>query len=285
MVMIDDATGWTLARFFEAETTKASMTILRQWSIEHGLPMELYPDRHSIYRVNTKGADEQANRTGKRPLTQFGRALAQLGVKLTCAKSPQAKGRVERMNGTLQDRLVKALRVDGIDTLEEANVYLSQRFLPSLNARFAVEAARGGDVHQAVGDSQLDAALCIEEQRTVGRDHCVSWRGQVLQLQPRQGLANLSGKRVTLRQSLEGVVSVSLGDQPVAWQAVAQRPPAVALKPPLAEHVAQHQPPPKPAANHPWRGPAVAPRPRAGVGSATTSAAPRPPLRQPQPAA
>lgn len=285
MVMIDDATSWTLARFFEAETTQASMTVLRQWSLEHGLPLELYPDRHSIYRVNTQEADEQARRTGKRPLTQFGRALAQLGVKLTCAKSPQAKGRVERMNGTLQDRLVKALRLDGLNTIEDANAYLAQTFLPALNARFAVESAHGGDVHQTVSETELDEALCFQEQRTVGRDHCVSWRGQVLQLKPNQAQANLSGKRVTLRQSLNGAVSVHWRDQPVPQQAVAQRPQAAAAKPILAERVAEHQPPAKPAADHPWRGPAVARRSRVGPASATGSAPPHPPLRQPQPAA
>jgi len=111
MVMIDDATSQTFARFFEAETTAAAMIIFQHWSLKYGLPATIYPDRHSIYRVNTKAADERENRTGKRPLTQFGRAMSELGVKLTCAKSPQAKGRVERMNGTLQDRLVKALRI------------------------------------------------------------------------------------------------------------------------------------------------------------------------------
>ena len=91
MVMIDDATSLTMAWFFEGETTLAAMTIFEQWSRSHGLPTELYPDRHSIYRVNTKSADEQEIRTGQRPMTQFGRAMSQLGVKLTCAKSPQAR--------------------------------------------------------------------------------------------------------------------------------------------------------------------------------------------------
>ena len=141
MVMIDDATGLTLARFFEAETTEASMTIVRQWSLEHGLPRALYPDRHSIYRRNDKEADEIAHRTNERPLTRFGEAMRDLDVELICVHSPQAKGRVERMNATLQDRLVKLLKLEGITTIEAANAYLQQTFLPAHNVKFAVEPA------------------------------------------------------------------------------------------------------------------------------------------------
>ena len=124
MVMIDDATGWTEARFFEAETTEASMTIFRRWAVEHGLPRALYPDRHSIYRRNDKEADEIAHRTGERPMTRFGEAMKELGVELICAHSPQAKGRVERANATFQDRLVKLLALEGITDIDAANAYL-----------------------------------------------------------------------------------------------------------------------------------------------------------------
>src|SRR5690606_26978979 len=169
MVMIDDATGLVLARFFEAGTTVAAMMIFMLWAQAHGLPGLLYPDRHSIYRVNTAAADEQEARTGERPLTQMGRALEQLQVELVCAKSPQAKGRVERMNGTLQDRLVKELRLAGIDTIEAANEFLDQVFLPKHNQRFAVAPADARDAHVPVSQSELDAALCMIEQRVVGR--------------------------------------------------------------------------------------------------------------------
>ena len=266
MVMIDDATSLTMAWFVEGETTLAAMTIFEQWSRSHGLPTELYPDRHSIYRVNTKSADEQEIRTGQRPMTQFGRAMSQLGVKLTCAKSPQAKGRVERMNGTLQDRLVKALRLAGINTIDAANTYLEQKFLTQLNQRFMVAPASAADAHLAVSEAVLHASLCVQQQRTVGRDHCVSWQGRVLQLKPPKALASLAGKCVTVQQALDATVSVHWREQTVAWQAVDQRPHAVQSAPSLAQRVAEHQPPGKPSANHPWRrGPATR-RPLAGAG-------------------
>ena len=218
MVMIDDATGRTLARFFEAETTHAAMTIFRRWAGAYGLPEQVYPDRHSIYRVNTQGAEEQEARTGKRPLTQFGRALAELGVRLTCAKSPQAKGRVERMNGTCQDRLVKLMRLEGIATIPAANAYLEKTFLPQLNARFAVAPASPIDGHRRVSLAELDLALGIKEERAVGRDHCVSWQGQVLQLEPGDALPSLAGKQVTLRQDLDGQVRVWWRERRVEWR-------------------------------------------------------------------
>jgi len=159
MVMIDDATGWTDAAFFEAETTEASMRMLHAWSSKFGLPRALYPDRHSIYRRNDKRADEIEHRTGRRPPTRFGEAMAELGVELICARSPQAKGRVERANATFQDRLVKLLALEGITDIAAANAYLQQTYLPSHNAKFAVAPARPADVHRPVAASEL-ASRC-----------------------------------------------------------------------------------------------------------------------------
>ena len=253
MVMVDDATSRTLARFYAGETSEAAMSIFRTWALAWGLPMALYPDQDSIYRINGERADQIEARTGKRPQTQFGRAMAELGVELICAKSPQAKGRVERMNGTLQDRLVKALRVAGICDLASANAYLEQTFLPQHNARFTVTAADAADVHRATDAAEVDAALCTKDLRVVGRDHCISWEGQVMQLQPDRRTPSLVGKRVTVRRALGGTVTVHWRDRDVAWQQVPARPQGPATKPTLAERVAEHAGPSKPAADHPWR--------------------------------
>ncbi len=123
MVMVDDATNQVWAQFFEAETTRASYDVLEGWVRRRGLPQSLYVDRDSIYRCEGVGsvAEQMA---GQGPRTQFGRAMEQLGVELILANSPQAKGRVERTNGVLQDRLVKALRLEGISDLERANEFL-----------------------------------------------------------------------------------------------------------------------------------------------------------------
>ena len=251
MVMIDDATSWTYAQLFAGETTRAAMVMLRHWALAHGLPRRLYPDRHSIYRVNTPNADEIAARTGQRPPTQFGRAMAELGVKITCAKSPQAKGRVERMNGTLQDRLIKALRVEDIGNIAAANVYLQTTFLTQLNARFAVAPADATDVHMTVDEGQLVAALCEREDRVVSKDQCVMWDSRVLQL---QSSVNLAGKRVEVRRLLDGQTQVLRDDALIAHHALAARPPQIVAEPTLCQRIAQHQKPWKPPTHHPWRG-------------------------------
>ena len=253
MVMVDDATKTTLARFFEAETTEAAMTIFRCWALAYGLPSALYPDRHSIYRVNTKKADEVETRTGRRPPTQLGRALAELGVGLICVRSPQAKGRVERMNGTLQDRLVKALRVEGIEGIEAANAYLEEAFLPALNEKFAVAPADEADAHTPTAEARLDAALCVREERAVSKDQCIIWDKRVLQLEPGRGAASLSGKRVQVRRGLDDGLRVLWRDQPVEYRQLPRRPEAGEDRPTLAERVAGHKGPWMPPANHPWR--------------------------------
>lgn len=257
MVMIDDATGLTLARFFEAETTAAAMTILRQWAVAHGLPGTLYPDRHSIYRRNDKEADEIEHRTGVRPATRFGQAMVELGVKLTCARSPQAKGRVERMNATLQDRLVKLLALEGITTIAGANAYLDATYLAAHNARFMVVPAEAKDAHGPCPEvAVLDGVLCpVCEPRVVDKTGCVSWRGRCFELLGRDGSPRRR-RRVRVRERLDGTVDlVDMGDGRVlSSRELAIRPvPAEVVKPSLAERVAEHKGPSKPAANHVWR--------------------------------
>jgi hypothetical protein len=149
MVMADDATGRLWAQFFEEETTRASYDVFEGWVRGHGMPRSLYVDRDSIYRCEGLGsvADQLA---GQEPQTQFGRAMEKLEVGLILANSPQAKGRVERMNGVLQDRLVKEMRLAGINDLGSANRFLAETFLLAFNRKFNVEAASSADVHRAV---------------------------------------------------------------------------------------------------------------------------------------
>ena len=147
MVMIDDATNRIEAQFFESESTESAMTVVRHYVNKRGLPRALYVDRDSIFRVN-RAANREESLAGTPAQSQFGRAMRDLDVELICAHSPQAKGRVERCHGTLQDRLVKALRLQGIATLESANRFLEREFVPEHNARFAVRPAERGDAHR-----------------------------------------------------------------------------------------------------------------------------------------
>ncbi|HNQ72874.1 MAG TPA: hypothetical protein PKN95_04630 [Verrucomicrobiota bacterium] len=141
MVMVDDATNRVWAQFFEAETTHTSYDVLAGWIRKYGRPQSLYVDRDSLYCCENLGSIAE-QLAGKGPQTQFGRAMAPLGVELILAHSPQAKGRVERMNGVLQDRLVKALRLAGINALASANQYLRQSYLPDHNRKFCHRTCR-----------------------------------------------------------------------------------------------------------------------------------------------
>ena len=169
MVMIDDATNWTYARFFEEETTVAAMETFRDYVGRYGFPQAIYVDRDSIYETTRDATiDEELRETG--PLTQFGRAMQELEVKLKLklAYSPQAKGRVERRHAVFQDRLVKALRLLGVSDLAAANAYLDKTFLPELNQRFTVAAKEKINLHRRVPRNvNLARVLSFQEQRVV----------------------------------------------------------------------------------------------------------------------
>lgn len=219
MVMVDDATGQTYARFYESETTEAALDIFGRYVRGHGLPLSLYVDRDSIYRCERRAIDDAEALAGQRvPLTQFARAMKELNVKLILANSPQAKGRVERMNGTLQDRLVKELRLAQIGDIASANELLERRFLGELNRRFARAAREQANVHRALPPGRrLSETLCLKEKRSVSKDGCVSWAGQVLEVDPRDRCG--CGREVEVRQMpLSGTIElIGRGGRRLRW--------------------------------------------------------------------
>ena len=174
MVIVDDATGQTYARFYAAETTEAALDVLGRWINAYGVPRSVYVDRHGIYR------SEEAW-DGSCPPTQFGRAMKTLDVELILARSPQAKGRVERKHRVFQDRLVKELRLRRISEMGQANVLLERVMLPELNRRYAVKAQRSGDLHRRA-PGKIEEILCVQEDRVVGQDWCVRWKRRWLQV-------------------------------------------------------------------------------------------------------
>ena len=174
--MIDDATNRILARFYPAGTIGSPLDLLGRWLREHGRPVALYTDRHSIFEPQDKG---RALPDGE---TQFGRALRELDIELIRAHSPQAKGRVERSFGTAQDRWVKELRLAEATTAAEANAVL-ERLLPEHNRRFAKTARCGKDAHRSMGSRHdLAAILSIQEQRVVANDYTIRFRNRFYQL-------------------------------------------------------------------------------------------------------
>jgi hypothetical protein len=265
-VMVDDASGRLFCRFYESEDTASAFDLFGRYVRKDGLPGSLYVDKDSIYRVNDPLAREHGRQKGKIPLTQFGRAMGQLGVEVICANSPQAKGRVERANGTLQDRLVKALRVAGISTIREANAFLEQQYLREHNGRFGRR--RGGqvDVHRKVPSGLVLAEiLCVQESRTVGRDWCVTIAGRILQLDKRHENLSLAGRQISVLTLASGQLRLMHKGRRLRWQEAAARrpapPPARPAKAAASVRPVQARPPWRPAPDHPWRSAPVASAP------------------------
>ena len=247
MVMVDDATNHTRARFSEAETTRAAYDVLEGWVGKHGMPGSLYVDRDSIYRCERVAtvAEEIA---GQEPRTQFGRAMEQLGVEVIMAHSPQAKGRVERRNGLLQDRLVKEMRLAGISEVAAANRFLEQQYLPALNRQFTVSARSLVDAHRQ-GSWNLKEVLSWEETRVVGKDWTVAWDGRWFQIHPQHEGLTLAGRKVVVRQLRCGTLQLVYAGRKLRWKELPLRPQKAAAKP----RSVGRSPGLKPEPHHPWR--------------------------------
>ena len=224
---------------------------------KHGLPASLYVDRDSIYRCEGEPSIAQ-QLAGQELQTQFGRAMEQLGVELILAHSPQAKGRVERMNGTLQDRLVKELRLAGISDMESANQFLEEKYLRAFHRQFGREAASPVDVHREV-PRNLDEVLSWEEERVVQGDWTVACEGKRYQLDRQHEAMSLVRRKVTVRRLRNGRVQLVHRGKQLKWRSLPegtrrkQRP---VKKQPAPKPIAK---PSAPTADHPWR--------RGGVGA------------------
>lgn len=249
MVMIDDATSRTYARFFKAETTAAAFEMLHRYADLYGLPQSLYVDKDSIYKT-TRDASVDEQVAEQAPLTQFGRAMQDLCVRLILAHSPQAKGRVERRNGVFQDRLVKLLERRGINDRETANELLESEFLPKLNTLFCQAPAKPADLHRAVADDvDLDRVLAFQDTRQVGNDWTVRWHNRWFQLAASDVSHSLVGRRILVCQHLDGTLRFQYRGTELAWHELPERP-ARPQPEPVAKSVRQ---PYKPAPDHPWR--------------------------------
>lgn len=203
--LIDDATDRVLLRFYPSETTFAYMDLLRRWIGGPGVPRSWYSDRHGIFWAEAKvpGYDEL-----RRVPTQFSRAMGELGIELIPAYSPQAKGRVERLWGTAQDRLVKELRLAGARTIEEANAVLDRTFAPWFNRRCVNAPASANDAHRMLDRKlNLAAILSHQETRCVGNDYTISYRGRVYQLLP-PAWPGLRRGQVIVEERLDGSLHI-----------------------------------------------------------------------------
>jgi hypothetical protein len=257
MNMVDDATGMTLLRFGEQETIWAAVAILRAWIEKYGVPRALYTDWKNVYKRRPTSAEEAAGEVG---YAQFGRMCAKLGIEIIAAGTPQAKGRVERSNGTQQDRLIKKMRLRGIADDAAANAYVESVYLPAYNERYAVAPASGVDYHlprnPAVRDEDV---FCLEHSRMVGNDFVVQFGKRGLQLDRAARGRVPAGSKVLVRESQDGklrVIHMSRlhGEHECRWTPAAPR----ARKPESsaaasAPELERPRKPNRPAPDHPWR--------------------------------
>jgi len=257
MDLVDDATNTTLARLGEEETIWAAAEALRAWIERYGVPEALYVDWKNLYK---RCATAQEGLRGEEPITQFGRMCGKLGIELIAASSPQAKGRVERIHGTHQDRLVKKLRRQQIATHAQANAYLEAEYLPEHNRRFARPAARGEDYHRrAPGAAELGKIFRLESERVISDDWVVRYDNRFFQLEPEsRHYAPARGKVVVCEWS-EGRVEIEYRGHAVPWREIPApaRPSLPEARPAVKRATVPTPPIAKrkwvPPADHPWR--------------------------------
>jgi transposase-like protein len=241
MGYIDDATGKVFARFYEYEGTMPAMDSFKQYVKKYGIPIRAYLDKHMTYKSPKKaefpGYDEE-------PLSQFERAMKELGVKVSHAHSPQAKGRIERLFRTFQDRVVKEMRLKGIKTIEEANKFMVS-YLPLYNEKFAVKAKEKGDIHRDIPKGMnLDRMLCIKTERTLRNDFTIAHRGKLYQIQ-----GKIKTKKVIVEERINGTMAITHNDTFLKFNEITERPEKQKMKPRLNEKKKRCTPP----ADHPWR--------------------------------
>jgi transposase len=222
IVILDDATSEVYyAQLVEAESTRTVMAALRDVIERKGVFCSLYSDRAGHFFVTPKeGSKVDPNR-----LTQVGRALQELGVKMIPAYSPQARGRMERSYGTWQGRLPQELRLRGITTVEKANEFLRQEYIAEFNRRFAVAAAQKGSAFVRLRRRDLDWIFSIQQERTVNQDNTVVLENRIFQLEKTRWRDTLAKQIVTVHQHLDGRVSLRYGPHLIAQYAPAELPP------------------------------------------------------------
>lgn len=258
LVFIDDATGKLMQlRFFPAETTLGYMRVLHDHIAAHGIPVSLYSDKHSIFRVNAKDAAPEAE-------TQFGRAARELGIECIHANSPQAKGRVERANQTLQDRLVKEMRLAGINGMEAANAWLPG-YIADYNRRFAVAPKAPPDAHLPYRGTaeELARILSVQVVKTLSKNLSCQHEGQLMQVATCGTGLGMRGAKVTLYQHFDGTRELRWGKRKLGYTVMtkAQRQAAQAdsksvnarVDKALAKRGKTNSKGHKPAPDHPWR--------------------------------
>jgi transposase len=243
MGYIDDATNTIYAKFYDYEGTMPAMDSFKGYVKRYGLPMSVYLDRHTTYK-SSKKPTEWDEASDLKFLSQFERALKELGVEVIHALSPQAKGRVERLFRVLQDRLVKEMRLQGIKTKDEANVFL-ETYLPRYNEKFRVCPANETDVHiRLPRHFNLDKYLCIKDQRTIRNDNTIAYNKKLYQLEENDS------KKVDIEERIDGSLLIINKGRALKYKEITERPKQIVS---AKKDMRAYNRSPKPSKDHPWK--------------------------------
>ena len=248
MGYVDDATGTVYARFYEYEGTLPAMDGFKRYVRLYGLPQSVYLDRHSTYKITAKQTiEEELNDI--QPMSHFEKSLAVLVVEVIHAYSPQAKGRIERLFGTFQDRVVKEMRLAGVTNIAEGNAFLDG-YLPEFNRMFAREAAQQADFHRPVANKRaLDTILSIKTDRSLRNDFTIAHNKKLYQIK-----SNVRAKKLTVEERTDGSMRIIHNGQQLKYQEIIARP--------VRTEKTAEKPRPRrawtPSESHPWKSPAKA---------------------------
>ena len=243
MGYIDDATGIYYCKFYKYEGTKPAFDSFKRYIKKHGIPKSVYLDKHSTYK-STKKLTIEEQLENIRAMSNFERALEELGVQVIHANSPQAKGRIERSFKTHQDRLVKEMRLRGINTIEEANKFLSSYYIPKHNRKFSVAAKNKVNLHRAVPKGiDLDKILCIKKEAGLRNDFTVAYNKNLYQV-----LSHVNAKKVIVEERINGKIFITYKERKLKYKQIAQRP-VKQNKPKISKPKETWIPP----IDHPWR--------------------------------
>jgi len=244
MGYIDDATNNVYCRFYDYEGTLPAMDSFKRYVRKYGLPLSIYLDKHSTYKSNRRLTIEEELAGVSRPMSQFERALDELGVNVIHAHSPQAKGRIERLFGVLQDRLVKEMRLLSVKTVEEANASLRE-YLRTYNRKFRVVPSNKADVHvKPERRFNLDRSLCIRTNRTVRNDNTIAHNSKLYQIKER-----VMSRKVVVEERVSGSLHICHDGVSLKYKEITKRPKKVTQT--VTNRASR--PVPVPPRDHPWK--------------------------------
>ena len=247
IAFIDDATGRIpLAEFVDRESTENLALLTQDYVKQHGRPLALYSDRGSTYKVNN-------NKDGVKHETHYQKMLHELDIELIHARSPQAKGRIERLFKTLQDRLVKELEIARITTCDAANHYLKTTYIPEHNAKFAVEPLVKADFHRSIDAFNLHSIFCLKFERIINNDYTVCFKDKWLQLDKSQKEFIRRGQKVCIHQHFDGTIDITRNDKRLIFKRITKQ--KTKLKSTLLKEDmrGKNRASYKPPTSHPWR--------------------------------